>query len=121
MIVNRPRGPNLSVAHSVMSGWVCCMLRATLIEVDGMITLVIAGNPARYRKLYCIGLLLVDLYAIAYALFCPITGGVGSAERLHDLGHFLVQIEHSNAHAHCKGALPAHESVLRDPFADRFG
>jgi len=121
VIVNRRWGPNLSVAHSVTSGWVCYMLRATLIAVDGMLMHVSAGNPARYRKLYCIGLLLVDLYAIAPALFCQITGGVGSAERLHDLGHFLVQIEHTNAHAHCKGALPAHESVLRDPFADRFG
>jgi hypothetical protein len=69
---------------------------------------------------YCIGLLLANLYAIAPALFCQITGSVGSAERLQDLGHFLVQIEHTNAHSHCKGAFRAHESVLRDPFADSF-
>jgi hypothetical protein len=97
------------------------MLRATLIAVNAMMTLVSAGLPARYRKLYCIGLLLADLYAISPALLCQITGRVGSAERVDDLGHFLVQIKHTNAHAHCKGALPAHESVLRDPFADRFG
>jgi len=99
----------------------CSILRATLVAVDGVVTLVGAGNSVRYRKLYCIGLLLGDLYAIAPALFCQITGGIGSAERLDDPGHFLVQVEHTDAHAQGERAFPGRESVLRDPFADRFG
>src|SRR5580700_1903391 len=68
-----------------------------------------------------ISLLLVNLHAIAAVLLGQVTGSVRGAQRLGNLGHAPVKIEHTDAHAGCKHALPVDEAVATDPFADLFG
>ena len=85
---------SVAIAHNMHRPW---QRAASLARINHEL------NVLKYQS-FDQKILVVNLHAIAPVLLCLITGGIGSAERLRNLGHFLVQSQHTNAYAQSKGA-----------------